>query len=98
VGTLLNPFTGPLLEDMVVWFLIIMSLVVLVHLGTCGGKSFVITQQSKVGYQVVKGIHAGVWFSTLSTKVHTTKKTNFYIGASCGFGLTITITITTQGL
>jgi len=25
--------------------------------------------------------------STLSTKVHTTKKTSFYIGMSCGVGL-----------
>jgi len=41
-----------------------------------------------VDYQVVKGVHAGMWSSTLSTKADTTMKTSFYVGTSCGFGLT----------
>jgi len=35
----------------------------------------------------VKEVHAGMQFSTPSTKVYTTKKTKFYIGASCGVNL-----------
>jgi len=42
----------------------------------------------KVGYQAVEGVCAGMRSSTLSTKVHTTKKTSFYVGTSCGFSLT----------
>jgi len=65
------------------------SLAVLVYPDSCEGTCFVITFVIEgVGYQAAKGVHAGMQSSTLSTKVHTTKKTSFYISASCGFGLT----------
>jgi len=94
VATLLNPFAGPLLEDL----LLALSLTSTQTLVSCSSSSSPEHLQREVlcdypvvkgvGYQAVKGVHAGMWSSTLSTKAHTTKKTSFYISTSCGFGLT----------
>jgi len=75
VATLLNPFTGSLL-----WRLVCTAPYLPPDTGLLqflSTQTFVITFVVKgAGYQVVKGIRAGMWSSTLSTKAHTTKKTS----------------------
>jgi len=93
VATLLNTLTDSLLED-----LLAPSLTFPQTLVFCSSSSSpkhlwreVLCAYPAVkgaGYQAVKGVHAGMWSSTLSTKAHTTKKTSFYISTSCRFGLT----------
>ncbi len=76
VATLLNPFTGPLLEGLSSsghWSLAAL----LVHPDTCKGKCFVITQWLKAwAIERLKRFVLAWQSSTLSTKMHTTKKTS----------------------
>ncbi len=57
----------------------------LAHPSTCKGKCFVTTQQSKAwAIKRLKGFMLAWWSSTLSTKMHTAKKTSSMLACLAG--------------
>jgi len=95
VATLLNPFTGPLLGDL----LLALSLTFTWTLVSCSSTSSPKHLQREVlhdypvvlkgvGYQEVKGVHAGVAVLHPEYQDAHNQENQSYIGLSCGFGLT----------
>ena len=94
VATLLNPFTGPLLEDL----LLALSLTSTWTLVSCSSSSSPKHLQREVlcdypavkgmGYQEVKGVCAGMAVLNPEYQDAHNQENQSYIGMSCGFGLT----------